>query len=217
MKRIVFWSVFLIILVLILWGLSVALKKSASGTPGLPTGTPAPVTAADHIRGPVDAPVTLIEYGDFQCPACEAYYPLEQRVFDSSSTTMRWVFRHFPLSQHPNAVPAATAAEAAGAQGKYWDMSDMLFLQNADWTGLSDPTPVFVGYATKLGLNIPEFKADLSSSTLQAVINADEQEGESLGISYTPTFFVNGKAIANPQSYDQFKAIIDAAASGGSR
>jgi protein-disulfide isomerase len=217
-KRLTFWIIFVLILGLIVWGLYAAMNKSPSSLPKV--GVPAPVTATDHILGPVDAPVTLIEYSDFQCPACELYYSMVKQLVNESSTTMRLVYRHFPLDevlpggqvQHPNADAAAEASEAAGAQGKFWEMYDLLFANHTDWTELPDPTAVFVGYATKIGLNVDQFKKDLVSQPIRDVVQADKSEGVSLGINQTPTFFVNGKAIVNPQSYEAFKALIDSAA-----
>lgn len=212
-KRIIFWLGFVVVLALIVWGLIAAMNKGSATN----LTAPAPVTSADHVLGSATVPVTLLEYSDFQCPACESYYPLVTRLYNESSSTMRLVYRHFPLSQHPNAVPAAMASEAAGVQGKFWEMYDQLFTNHADWTELADPTPVFVGYAAKLGLNTAEFKADLSSSTLADIINGDQNEGIHIGIDHTPTFFINGKVIDNPQGYEQFKALIDAAASSSSQ
>lgn len=211
-KRTLFWSVFLIVLALIVWGLAAAIQKAPANAPGLPTGTPAPVSASDHVTGPADAPVTLIEYSDFQCPACEAYYPLVTQVLASSTVPIRFVYRHFPLSQHPNAIPASLASEAAAKQGKFWQMYDQLFINHADWTELPDPTQVFAGYAAKIGLDTARFATDVKDPALMSKINADQDDGTTIGLQGTPTFFVNGKAIANPQSYEAFTAIIDAAA-----
>lgn len=217
-KRVVFWSIFVIVIALIVWGLAVAMKKSANTPGGLNLGTPAAVTDTDHVMGSADAPVTLIEYSDFQCPACEMYYPLVTKLLsDEGSTTVRFVYRHFPLSQHANAVPASMASEAAGLQGKFWEMYDLIFANHTDWTELPDPTSVFVGYATRLGLDITKFKSDLNNPVLRSAIQANTDEGIKIGINQTPTFFVNGKAIVNPQSYEAFKAIIDAAASGSAK
>lgn len=221
-KRTVFWTVFLLVIVLIIWGLAVAMQKNPSG---LRLGEPRPIDSTDYSIGPMDAPVTLIEYSDFQCPACENYYPLVKRLVDESSTTLRFSYRHFPLDnllpdgtvQHPNANIAAMAAEAAGAQGKFWEMYDTLFSDHENWTELKDPKPVFMTYAAKIGLNTNRFAEDLSSTTLSAKIRAEKDEGIKVGINSTPTFFVNGKAIANPQSYEQFKAIIDEAAKSGAK
>ncbi|MBU6231765.1 MAG: thioredoxin domain-containing protein [Patescibacteria group bacterium] len=215
-RRILFWSGFVIVLGLIVWGLVASMNQPSAG---LSLAEPAPVTAKDHVIGPADAPVTLIEYSDFQCPACEAYYPIVTQVFQESSSTMRLVYRHFPLPQHPNAVPAAVASEAANVQGKFWGMYNMLFENHADWTELSDPTPVFVGYAEKLGLDVAQFKADLASSTIRGIVTADEDEGIHIGIDHTPTFFLNGKELQPQQiqDYASFKAAVDAAASSSPR
>src|SRR5690348_2724487 len=137
-KRLVFWIVFLLVLVLIIWGLYVAMQRSASPN-GLPNvGAPAPVTAADHVIGDPTAPVTLMEYGDFQCPACGEYAPLiEQLIAAEGSSTLRVVFRHFPLPQHANAMVAAEAAEAASDQGKFWDMYRLIYAGQSSWENLS--------------------------------------------------------------------------------
>jgi protein-disulfide isomerase len=214
-KRIFFWACFIIILVLVIWGLIVAMNKqpvtSGSG------GTPPPVTTTDHVRGSATAPVTLIEYSDYQCPACEAYYPMVEQLWNESSSSLRMVYRNFPLPQHPNAVPAAVAAEAAANQGKFWEMYGLIFQNHLEWQDLSDPEPVFVGYAGRIGLSMDKFKADVANKTGMTKIQADQDGGNQIGIDATPTFFVNGTAIANPQSYEQFKALIDAAAAGSSR
>ncbi len=213
-KRIIFWSGFVVVLGLIVWGLTVAMNKPVKDNKPSSAGE---ITAVDHSRGPIDAPVTLIEYSDFQCPACQTYYYFVKRLLDEASTTMRFAYRHFPLSQHANAVPSALASEAAGVQGKFWEMYDPIFTNHTEWTELVNPTDVFVGYATKIGLNVEQFKEDMSSSTLRDKIQADLDGGIRIGINATPTFFVDGKAITNPPSYEEFKAIIETAAKGGSK
>ncbi|MEA2715164.1 MAG: hypothetical protein QOG91_192 [Candidatus Parcubacteria bacterium] len=220
MKRAVFWSGFVIILALIVWGMIVALNKPVK--PIVPKlGTPAPVTAADHVSTASDTPVTLVEYSDFQCPACESYYPLVTRLLSEASTTVRLVYRHFPLNDirpdgtvlHPNALAAAEASEAAAKQGKFWEMYNLLFDKHPEWTELPDPRPVFEKYAADLGLDAARFKADIDAVETKNLVLSEKQEGSSLGINATPTFFVNDKAIANPQSYEEFKSIIETAAS----
>jgi len=187
-------------------------------TDGSIAGTPAPVTASDHVQGSVTAPVTVIEYSDFQCPACESFYWSVSRLLqEESSTTLRLVYRHFPLPQHANAIPASMAAEAAGLQGKFWEMYDLIFKNHTDWTESSDPTKVFIGYATTLGLDINKFITDLNSPISRQVIDSDIQSGQVAGINATPTFFINGKAIVNTSSYADFKKLIDQAASVSSR
>lgn len=207
-RRIIFWASFIIILALIIWGMVVAMNKP----PREKVDSPAPISSTDHVIGNPDAKVTLIEYSDFQCPACGAYYPIVSRLITEASTTLRFAYRHFPLPQHPNAMPSAIASEAAANQGKFYEMVDLIFTNQADWTELPNAIPVFVGYATKLGLDMEKFNADMLATSTQARVEAQNAEGVRIGINATPTFFVNGKIIDNPRSYEQFKAIIDAAA-----
>lgn len=210
-KRILFWSVFVAILGLIVWGLAVAMKKPL---PDANLGQPMSITATDHVTGPENAPVTIIEYSDFECPACETYYHMVDRLLEEASTTVRLVYRHFPLSQHEHAVPAAMASEAAGAQGKFWEMYDMIFSNYREWVDLSvaEAENNFAGYAAELGLDGVLFKADTASSTLRAKVNDDMNDAIRIGVNATPTFFVNGLAITNPSTYEAFKALINSAA-----
>lgn len=213
-KRIIFWASFIIILGLIFWGLVVAMNKP---TPASGPSAAAPVSADDHILGPKNASVTMIEYGDFQCPACGAYYPLVKKLTQEASTTLRIVFRHFPLPQHANAPITSQAAEAASLQGKFWEMYDMIYENQSEWSNLPDAHAVLIGYAQKIGLDMVKFKADLDSNAVKDAVAQDAAEGQKIGINATPTFFINGKVIANPQSYAAFKALIEAAASGSSK
>jgi len=210
-KRTIFWLCFLVILALIVWGLIVANNKPA---PGLKLGVPAPISTTDHTLGSTDARVTLIEYADFQCPACAAYNSLVERLYLEASTTLRIVYRHFPLPQHQNARITAQATEAAAIQGKFWEMSRVVYANQADWAELSDADArkMLAGYAADLGLDAQKFATDIDADAGKERISDQLAEGQSLGVNGTPTFFVNGKAIQNPQGYDQFKAIIDTAA-----
>ncbi len=131
-----------------------------------------PVSERDHAAGPEDAPVTLVEYGDYECPYCGMAYPIVKRAQLDLGNRLRFVFRNFPLAEsHPHARLAAEAAEAAGAQGKFWEMHDMLY-EHQDALEAEDLT----GYAKSLGLDVPKFAHDLEAS----------------GVNGTPTFFVNG-------------------------
>lgn len=213
-NRIIFWICFVAILLLIVWGMIVALGRPV---PGQSLATPAPVTSADHVRGLDTAPVTIIEYSDFQCPACENYYPTIEKVLNNSSTTTRFVYRHFPLSQHKNALPAAYASEAASKQGKFWDMYEKIFTNHADWTELADATPIFEKYATEIGLDVDKFKLDSNSTTTKALVVDQQTEGQKIGVNSTPSFFVNGVFIKTPPTYEEFIKIIgDAALSASS-
>lgn len=206
-KRIIFWAGFIIILILIVWGLIVSMGRDTST--GNRAGTPGPITSADHILGNEDAPVTIIEYSDFQCPACQIYFYIMEKVIASSTVPIRLVYRHFPLSQHINAIPSALASEAAGQQGKFWEMYKLLFENQTDWAELNDPSSSFIGYASQIGLNIEKFKTDMASSTLKNKITASADEGTKIGVNSTPTFFINGKVIDNPQGYEAFKTLIE--------
>jgi protein-disulfide isomerase len=197
---------------LIIWGLAVALNRQPTVN-GVPLGSVAPVSSIDHIRGPENAKVTIIEYSDFQCPACETYYWMMERLFKEATTSVRLIYRHFPLPQHANAVPASMATEAAGAQGKFWEMYDLVFANHADWTESADPTNVFIGYADKIGLNKAKFVADLNNPALKDHVGADLKSGQTAGINQTPTFYINGKVIETPRTYADFKKLIDQAAS----
>jgi len=141
-----------------------------------------------HVRGAADAPVTLEEFGDFQCPPCGALSePLNQLEGDYG-TKMRFVFRQFPLANHTNAKPAAYAAEAAGLQGRFWQMHDLLYREQANWSKTTDPAELFLSYARIVGLNTAKFQKDINS----------EEVKERVAVHLTPTIFVNGKSIVGP-------------------
>lgn len=163
----------------------------------------------DWIKGaPLkDAKIVLIEYSDFQCPACRSYYPMVKKLAQEVPN-LAVVYRHFPLSQHTNARPSAQAAEAAGQQGKFWEMHDMLFDNQQHWADLRGSAETFQGYAVALGLDIDKFKTDYNSAAAKTKIEADYQSG-ARDINGTPTFFVNDKKIQNPRNYDEFRSILE--------
>jgi protein-disulfide isomerase len=147
-----------------------------------------PVSAQDHTAGPDDAPVTLVEYGDFECPYCGMAHPIVQAAQRELGSQLRFVFRHFPLAEaHPHARLAAQAAEAAGAQGRFWEMHDTLF-EHQDALDVED----LVGYAESLGLDSAQFARDLESGTYAKKVRDDFRSGVRSGVNGTPTFFVNG-------------------------
>jgi protein-disulfide isomerase len=154
--------------------------------------------------------VTLVEYGDYQCPACGAYYPIVKQITDKYSKDIQFQFRNFPLSQiHQNARAGARAAEAAAKQNKYWEMHDLLYEQQKSWESSTNVAAIFETYATQLGLNMTKYKADFGSNEVNDIINADYAEGVRLGVDSTPSFFLQGKKIENPQSLDAFSKLID--------
>ena len=147
-----------------------------------------PVGAHDHSAGPDDAPVTLVEYGDYECPYCGMAYPIVKRARQDLGSGLRFVFRNFPLAEsHPHARLAAQAAEAAAAQGKFWEMHDMLF-EHQDALAAED----LVGYAKSLGLDARQFAQDLEGATYAKRVRDDFRNGVRSGVNGTPTFFVNG-------------------------
>lgn len=146
-----------------------------------------PVGPTDHIDGRPDAAVTLVEYGDYQCPVCGAAYPIVNRIREVLADRLRFVYRHFPLSQiHPNAFHAAEAAEAAGAQGMFWEMHDMLF---ENQQALDDRN--LLKYAAALDLDLDRFADDMASGTFAEKIREDFLGGVRSGVNGTPTFFIN--------------------------
>ena len=147
-----------------------------------------PVGARDHVAGPDDAPVTLVEYGDFECPYCGMAYPTVKAAQRELGSQLRFVFRHFPLAEaHPHARTAAQAAEAAAAQGKFWEMHDMLF-EHQDALETED----LIGYAELLGLDAEQFTRELEAGTYEKRVRDDFRNGVRSGVNGTPTFFVNG-------------------------
>lgn len=176
------------------------------------------ITEQDHVRGTVGAKVTLVEFGDFQCPACAAYEPIVRQVTADNAGMVQVVFKHFPLTQiHPNALLAAKASEAAGLQGRFWEMHDMLYDKQGEWSGGLNAREVFIGYATALGLDVKKFTEDLNNKSIEDKIVAEYREGVSLGVRGTPTFFVNGTMIENPGSAEAFNTIIKNAANAATQ
>jgi protein-disulfide isomerase len=204
-KRIFTWGAFVIIIGLIIWGMIAAANKAKMEKNGLiPVDE---VTSDDWTRGNASSTATLIEYSDFQCPACGAYFPLVEEVYAKNSGSFRFVYRHFPLLQHPNALPAAQAAEAAGMQGKFWEMYNQLFTKQLSWATSTDPKAVFAEYAKTLDLDTVKFSSDYELQSIKDKINASVRRGGKIGVNSTPTFYLNGKKI-QPQSYEEFKNLI---------
>lgn len=210
-QRILTWAGFVIVIGLIIWGMVAASKKADKISASI-----APVdeiTSGDWINGASSSQITLIEYSDFQCPACYAYFPVIEKLMKEEAGKVKLVYRHFPLPQHANAVPAAKASEAAGKQGKFWEMYEMIFSTHDEWENSTDIKTVFDGYAVKLGLDMEKYNADFISKETTDAVNADINSGLKAGINSTPTFYLNGKKITNPQGYEEFKKLIDSSAS----
>jgi protein-disulfide isomerase len=147
-----------------------------------------PVTERDHIQGSLDAPVTLLEYGDYECPHCTAAYLVVKTIQEGLGDELRFAYRHFPLIRiHPHAEPAAEAAEAAGARGRFWEMHAMLYENSPNLSG-----PELLSYAEQIGLEADRFVSELRAHRYIPRIQADMESGLRSGVKGTPTFFING-------------------------
>ena len=194
-----------IVVVVGLFGLFTVTKKDNGAGPA--SNTP----PTSHTVGAGTEGVTLVEYGDFQCPFCKDFYPLLKQVKNEYGNKITFQFRNFPLNQsHPHAYQAARAAEAAGLQGKFFEMHDLLYENQDSWSGLSDVTNVFEGFAHQLDLDMEKYKSDVVSAEVGAAIDADIKEGQNIGVNSTPTFVLNGQKVEQtPQSLDEFKELIN--------
>lgn len=164
---------------------------------------------SDWVRGNEVAEVVVVEYSDFQCPACAAYEPVVDRMLEELGDQVALVYRHYPLTSiHKNAQLAAQAAEAAGLQGKFWEMHDKLFLQQTVWSEVKDPTDIFVEYALDIGVEKETFLADLTSDKVKDLVAEDVATGNRFGVQGTPTFYVNGKKMPTVRSYNEFLQFV---------
>lgn len=210
-SRVTVWSLAILLLGGSAWGLAKISQKPPAGGELL-----AAVTSRDWVKGGREAKVVLVEYGDFQCPACAAYFPLVAELHQEFGDQMAFVWRHFPLSQiHAQAELAARAAEAAGRQGKFWEMHDLIFANQASWAGQSKAGEIFLQYGRELKLDLDKYQNDLESAEVRERVKNDYQEGLAHGINSTPTFFLNGHKV-HPNNYGEFKNIIQRALAGNS-
>jgi protein-disulfide isomerase len=162
-----------------------------------------PIGERDHVKGPLDAPVTLVEYGDFECPHCGKAYPIVKQLQEKMDGELKFVFRHSPISTvHPHAKNAAEATEAAGSQGKFWEMHDQLF-EHQD--ALDDES--LRRYAMAIGLDVKRFDEEMRSHVYSARVHEDFINGVRSGVNGTPTFFINGLRFNGPPS---FEALLEA-------
>lgn len=212
MKRVVLWGGIIVVLGAAIFGL-VKFGQSIPSTTSTTDGTlSASVLSSDHIKGSPDAKVVLVEYSDFQCPACASYYPLLKKLSQDFGDKIKFVYRYFPLRQiHRNADLASYAAEAAGNQGKFWEMHDKLFDGQRTWSEQRNAQETFMQYAEALGLNKEQFQKDMDSDLTKEKVESAFQSGLKSDVDSTPSFFLNGKKIKNPTSYEEFKSIITAA------
>ncbi|MDB5187058.1 MAG: Na+/H+ antiporter, NhaA family protein nonfunctional [Candidatus Saccharibacteria bacterium] len=212
------WIIFATVCVLLLGSL-VAYSNSKKVNVGevdankIQTTSEASGNIADHVFGKPDSKVVLVEYGDFQCPGCGGMHPTVKSVTEKYKGQLTFVFRNFPLTQiHPNALVAAAAAEAAGLQGKYWEMHNALFEKQDAWKSASvkNRIDVFTQYAKALNLDVNKFGTDIASESVTKKINYDLAIGKKINVSSTPTFVLNGKMLTQDEWGDpaKFEALI---------
>jgi len=212
-KKVVIWVVVLVgagALIFFLAG-----SSDENGNNDGPRGAIPEVNAEDWVKWNPNSSVKLVEYSDFQCPACGTYFPLINAVGGEYGDRVAFAYRHYPLAQiHFNANAAARASEAAGKQGKFWEMHDMLFKTQELWSSMSasDAAAVFGGYAKNFeGLDIDQYLADFDSDEAQDAVTEDYSGGLSSGVNSTPTFYLNGEKIRNPSDIEGFRALLDEA------
>lgn len=163
-----------------------------------------------HVRGPRAAPLTLEIYGDFQCPACATASKAVDELQREYQGKMRVIFHEYPLEMHRHAKEAAMAAEAAGLQGKFWEMHDALYQYQDVWSKISDVTFFFESYAKMIGLDLDQFNEDRKSMKVEDMIIEDGTDGMARGVQNTPTLFLNGNMVKTAFTKDKLKEVIDA-------
>ena len=215
------WIIFIVITLGILVSLVVFSGSSKSdvskvNTDAIQVASSENGNIADHVQGKADSKVILVEYADYQCPGCGTIYPLVKSIAEQYKDQIQYVFRNYPITDaHPNAKAAAGSAEAAGLQGKYWEMHGKIYEKQADWSNLTitERGKFFEGLATEIGLDVNKFNTDLSSSAITEKINFDTALAKKAGVEATPTFYLNGKQLesADYGTEAKFKAAIDAA------
>lgn len=169
------------------------------------------VLETSHMTGNKGAKITLVEFGDYQCPACGAFHPKVKEIINhyKDNKDFNFVYRHFPLTQHKNAQIAGEAAEAAGAQGKFWEMHNKLFENQDEWSSSTGPLDIYAKYAQEIGLNVDQFKNDVANNKFAGIVNTDQADGLKAKVGSTPTFFLNGEKLDKLPSLNDFIAKVD--------
>lgn len=200
MKKIIGWGIFFAVMI----GFAAFIVAYDKGGVAISNGDD-----SVWFKGNENAAVTLVEYSDFECPACASYYPFIKQLADDFPDDLKIVYRHFPLTSiHRYALPAARAAEAAGNQGKFWEMHDKLFENQRSWERNSQADEIFEAYAGELGLNLEQFRKDYNDGSTKSKVQSDARLGQQNNVTGTPSFFLNGRKISNPRGYTELKQLI---------
>ena len=220
MKRFLPFLIIVAVLAVALFAAWIFLRSSQqagdSRNTATPTGSEPAGAQPPHVRGNPSAPVTLEEFGDFQCPTCGVYYGELKKIEGEFGERLRVIFREYPLvPTHQHGLEAAQVAEAAGLQGRFWEMHDKLYENQKAWSDVKDVMPMFIDYAKQIGIETDRFGRDLSGEAVAARIFQDGKRAHALGVNATPTFFVNGKELkADSFSPDGLRDLIRKALSG---
>ncbi len=206
-----------IAVVVVIGGILLAIYANPKpAEPGAPVDQQSLIRETSHMTKKLTAKVNIVEFGDFQCPGCAAAAPILKKVIEDykDNENVNVVFRNFPLdSIHPNAHISAEAAEAAARQGKFWEMYELLYAKQNEWSVQPEPLTMFADYASTLGMNVDEFKTGVGNRLFEDVIKADYDDGTKLGVTGTPTFYINGVLFApnagKIPTYEDFKTKID--------
>ncbi|HBU27528.1 TPA: hypothetical protein DEB00_00235 [Candidatus Uhrbacteria bacterium] len=208
-KSLYLWGGSFLALGLLVWGLA---RMSGGYNSGTFNAVPLDLTSAaefEHVKGPMDAGVTIVEYSDFQCPYCKQAVPVVEQILAEYPDTVNLIYRHYPLRQaHAQTQLAAEVSEAAGRQGKFWEMHDVLFANQEKWSGNLGARSIFEAYAEALELDVALFKTDLQDRALAEKVQHDYESGNDAGVRGTPTFFINGVKLKVP-SYAGFVEAIN--------
>src|SRR5262245_64655147 len=202
--------VIIIVAVALAGGIALYLSQQGSTAEATDKNSASVPNGGGRIRGAADAPVTLTEYGDFQCPTCGRYHPITQELLNRYQGKLKLEYHHFPLiTIHPNAMGAALAAEAAADQGKYWEMHDILYERQEQWSRSPNAEAIFVQYALQLGLDANKFMQSVRSPETRDRILADVTRGNSIVKEGTPTFLINGQPVGGLPSLEGLQEKID--------
>jgi len=214
----IFYSV--LALLVVAGGVALWMARSGGGSSGQTAGEPMPVSSAEAdwssgvAMGPSDAPVTVAEFADFQCPHCAQFQgftgKLAKQNYVQDRGVVRWIHFDFPLGSFPNSMPAALAARCAGNQDAYWEMHNWLLTNQSAWGRESDPTGVFVDQAGSMGLDAGQFEACVEEERPMERIRASRAYGQQVGVNATPTIFVNGRKLPGVPNYETLAKVIEA-------
>jgi protein-disulfide isomerase len=216
-KKTVRFIEFAVVIIAIIWFVSLAMsnKTPENNTDNINNTTivtpiATSVTERGNVTGNKESSIELVEYSDFQCPACRFYYPIAKQAVKEFGNQIKFTYHHFPLRRiHTNANIAAIAAEAANEQGSFWEMHDLLFEKQREWSDSTNAEKIFIGYAENLGLDVEKFKTDLDNDSIKKIVDDDYNSAVAAGINATPTFILNGEKLQNIRNYDNLKSAIE--------